>query len=157
MNTPPAHITVNTINEVFITFTSTCGSADARGVLPMNLLTIIVTITMLSVCPMDRIVASMDDATPYSDLSTHDITALVLGDENSEKPRPVTSKAIIIITRLVSCPMKINIAAPAAQKPMPTDDILNGENLSDILPIIGESTAMTIGWNIIMSPAVWDE
>ena len=62
-----------------------------------------------------------------------------------ETQKDVTSKAIIIMARLVSCPMKINIAAPAAQKPMPTDDILNGENLSDSLPIIGESTAMTIG------------
>lgn len=111
----------------------------------MNILTMIVTITMLKVCPMDLMVASMDDATPYSALSTHDMTALVLGDEKSEKPSPVTINAIIIITRLVSSPINMKIAAPIAQNPIPIEDILNGEYLSDNLPIIGESTAIMMG------------
>ena len=55
---------VNAINDVFITFTRTSGSAVAKGALPMNLVTIIVTITILIVWPMDLIVAKIDEATP---------------------------------------------------------------------------------------------
>ena len=85
-----------------MTFIRTSAGASARGMSSISIVTVIVTITILSVCPIDLMVANIEDATPYSALSTHDITALVLGDEKSENPRPVITRAMIITKICVS-------------------------------------------------------
>ena len=128
-----------------MTFIRTSAGASARGMSSISIVTVIVTITILSVCPIDLMVANIEDATPYSALSTHDITALVLGDEKSENPRPVITRAMIITKICVSRPMKININVPAAQNAIPTEDIMKGEILSENIPMTGESTAMIMG------------
>ena len=74
--------------------------------------------------------------------------------EKRENPIPVMISAAIIITIPVFSPININIAVPIAQNPIPMEDSLKGENLSDIRPITGERTAIITGCEIITSPAV---
>ena len=62
--TPAMHIAVNIMNDVLMTRISVSGSAPETGTPAIWRSTVTVTITMLSVCPMDLIVASRDDATP---------------------------------------------------------------------------------------------
>ena len=78
-----------------MTFINVSAGAAARAISPASADTVTVTMTMLRVWPIDLMVASTDDATPYSALSTHDMTALVFGDENSENPTPVITRAVM--------------------------------------------------------------
>ena len=60
---PAAHSPVNTKKHVCMVVIRVCGSASARLRLPIYIPTTSVTIAILVVCPMERIVASIDVAT----------------------------------------------------------------------------------------------
>ena len=64
MKTPAMQIAVKTMNETRITFISTSAGTSASAMSEASTVTVIVTITMLNVCPIDLIVASIDEATP---------------------------------------------------------------------------------------------
>lgn len=101
-----------------------------------------VTMTIPMVCPKVRMVDTKEDATPKSAFSTQDIIALVLGKENSEKPRPVTTKDTTTTHTGVSLPIKIKGKIPTALMAIPIDDKVNGENVSESFPIWGDKTAI---------------
>lgn len=60
---PAAQSTVNIINDMCIADIIAFGEAWARVMFPTVTATTEDTIAMLAVCPMERLVASMDDAT----------------------------------------------------------------------------------------------
>ena len=83
--------------------------------------------------------------------------ALVLGDENMANPAPTKISAMIITATLVFSSTKIYAMMPIPERPIPAEESLNGEILSDSFPNWGASRAMTRGWQTIISPAVWEE
>ena len=64
INTPEKHIKVKIVNDIFITLTSVSGWTSVRTAPGIRNVTIIVTITILLVCPTVLIVFNTDVATP---------------------------------------------------------------------------------------------
>ena len=60
--------------------------------------------------------------------------------------------AVITIQRDVPWFRKMKRHVPSAQRPIPIEDSLNGENRSESFPATGDRPAMIAGWAIMISP-----
>jgi hypothetical protein len=99
----------------------------------------------LTACPTKRMVDRVPEATPKRFLSTHPITALVLGDENMPMPIPSTnSPAAMYKTWEVVVRVLMN-SRPNATIAMPVEDRKREPIRSEAQPDIGDRTAITKG------------
>ena len=64
IKTPAVHAAANNRKAARMVFISSSAPASSSAVSPMYKRTVTVTTTILKVCPTDRIVAKMEDATP---------------------------------------------------------------------------------------------
>ena len=81
--------------------------------------------------------------------------ALVFGDEKRANPKPIRIKLDIINVKVESLSNNEKRISPTVVKAIPIDATIRGSTLSESLPARGEKTAITIGWDIKISPALW--
>ena len=79
--------------------------------------------------------------------------ALVFGEENSPKPTPSTTRQASMYHRAVDSERKTSRKRPRAVNAIPAEATICGSIRSESRPATGETTAMTAGWTIRISPA----
>ncbi len=81
--------------------------------------------------------------------------ALTLGEEKRAKPKPRTIRLQTIKVREVCISRNISGISPTTTIAIPVEARILGSILSESLPARGEKTAITIGWETRIKPAVW--
>jgi len=107
----------------------------------------------LNIWPLRRMVDKVAAATPSNRFSTELIIALVLGEENKEKPYPSSIRLARINHKAVLASRKNSNSRPAAVNPMPAEASTCGSILSERRPVRGEKMACITGMVTSISPA----
>jgi len=115
---------------------------------------IMVRMAMLNCCPTNLIVLKIEFATAESFGAIEDMTAVVFGDEKTPKPMPASTRLRITRISGESSRKKIKNSIDNAQIAIPTEEMMNGERLSESHPASGETRAMLAGCTMRINPAI---
>ena len=96
---------------------------------------------VLVIIPNWRIVERIALAVPKSFLSTEHIIAFVFGELKREKPIPMKTRLIVKNVLPGVLLKKANKDIPIAVIPIPIEETIRGEILSESQPVKGDSTA----------------
>jgi hypothetical protein len=153
-NIPTKHRIVNKMKAIPIPLNNASLFSGVILDLPIKIDMISKATPILNICPVNLIVDNVDDATPKNFLSTELNTAFVFGDENNANPNPRKTRLVIINIKLVSAFKNINMNNPIVVIIIPAEATIRGSVLSEILPDIGENTAIITGCETNIIPAV---
>ena len=118
---PAMHNAVNIKNAICIVCMRSLEVISYSDTFPTVPLTTKVIIAIPVDCPVVRIVASIEFATPNLAGGTQLIITFVLGDEKSEIPIPATERAMMIIQTGVSDLINAKNSSEKAHSPIPID------------------------------------